>query len=389
MSSESKDLGELRRTLHRLAEPSGEESETAAALAERLRGVGCGELRAGLGGHGLALVHDGAAAGPTVLVRAELDALPIPDTPSLPHASCKPGYSHKCGHDGHMAMLAGVADRLARRPIERGRAVLLFQPAEETGQGARMVLDDPAFATLRPDRVLALHNLPGFPLGAVILRNGAFACASRGIAVRLTGASSHAAQPEAGRSPAPAVAQLILDWSALPQFHTGLGQAAQVTVIHARVGERAFGTSPGQGAVMATLRAEEDAVLERLAALCEARARGLAAAHGLRMGLEWVEPFPTVTNDAAVNDEVAAAAESLGLDVLRAERPFPWSEDFGQFTAAYPGALLGLGAGESQPALHHPDYDFPDALLETGADLLEGALRRLLLSATAKGAPRP
>lgn len=378
MSSPPAELLALRHRLHRLAERSGEERRTADAVREFLSRQSPGRIEADLGGHGVAAVWDGPSPGPTVLLRADLDALPLPESLALPHGSLTEGVAHKCGHDGHMAMLAGVGVALAQRPPARGRAVLLFQPAEETGAGARAVLDDPRFAAIAPDRVLALHNLPGFPTGSVLLRDGVFASASRGLAVTLRGVTSHAAEPAAGRSPALAVAQLIADWSAAPQLHSALAEAAQVTVIHARVGERAFGTSPGEGCVMATLRAHETAVLERLAAHCEERARGLATAHGLEIQVDWVEPFPATCCDPGTNAVLEAVARERGLVVRRLEHPFPWSEDFGHFTAVAPGALFGLGAGPEQPALHHPRYDFPDALLAIGPPLLEAALRRLL-----------
>jgi amidohydrolase len=370
-------LIELRQRLHRCAERSGEEVRTAKIMADVLAATGPDELVAGLGGHGLAAVYEGAQPGPTVLVRADMDALPLPDTPGLPHASETADTAHKCGHDGHMAMLTGVAQRLGDQRPARGRAVLLFQPAEETGAGAARVLDDARFAPLRPDRVLALHNLPGYPLGAVVLRREAFASASRGLIIDLEGASSHAAEPAAGRTPAPAAAALVQALAAAPQHRTALHEAAQVTVVGVEVGGPAFGTSPGRGRVMATLRTHHEPVMERLAEHCEHLCRTIAAAHDLRCSLDWTEVFPAVRNHGRTVDRIAAQADALGLKTVWPDVPFPWSEDFGHFTSAFPGALFGLGAGEAQPALHHPDYDFPDALIPTGVAMLARALQDL------------
>jgi len=372
------ELTTIRHTLHRLGELSGNESRTAGFLADELAACKPDELITGLGGHGLAVVFNGLEPGPTVLFRGDIDALPLPEHPGVPFPCDNPGVSHKCGHDGHMTMLLGLARELAISRPRSGRAVLLFQPAEETGAGAQLVLDDPAFAPLRPDRVLGIHNLPGFPLGAVVLRKGPFASASRGLTISLSGASSHAAEPEAGRSPALAAATLVQAFSSLPQFETGYGTAAKVTIVGIEVGGPAFGTSPGEGRVMATLRALSDETIDRLAQRCFELVEGISTAHGLAFDLAWSEMFPATVNDPRIIDLVALAAKDRGMTVTEAEAPFAWSEDFGHFTAAFPGALVGLGAGIDHPALHHPRYDFPDDLLPLGVAFWRQALNVLL-----------
>jgi amidohydrolase len=277
-----------------------------------------------------------------------------------------------------MTIVAGLAPLLRRRRLESGSVVLMFQPSEENGKGALRVLDDSRFKKLAPDYVFALHNLPGFKLGEVILRHGVFAASSIGLVIKLTGATSHAAEPEKGRTPALAVAQLIQTLSSAPQLFVGLHEAAKVTVIHARLGEIAFGTTPGYGEVMATLRTHSDAVMEQLAAKCARAATDLAQAWGLEVDVRWHEEFPVTTNDRAAVEIVNAAAESLGLGITTQPAPFPWSEDFGHFTAGYQGAIFGLGSGVDQPALHHPQYDFPEQLLTIGVDLFAEIIGRLL-----------
>ncbi len=328
------------------------------------------KILTGLGGHGIAALYPGRTSGPVVMVRCELDALPLPDGT---------GACHGCGHDGHMAIVAGLAARLGARPLERGSALLLFQPAEETGSGAAAVLADPEFRKVKPDFAVALHNLPGFPLGGVILKPGVFASASSGVTVRLTGLRSHAGEPQKGRSPALAVAQLIQAFSAVPQFNAGLFQAAKVTVIHAVLGARAFGTSPGEAVVMATLRAADPDVMGRLFKACEELASGTAAAFNLEMSFHREEEYPPVINDPICVNAVGKAAERLGMTVVNAGEPFPWSEDFGHFSGNFPGVLFGLGAGEEAAPLHHPDYAFPDELLPIGIELLLETVRQLCL----------
>jgi amidohydrolase len=275
-----------------------------------------------------------------------------------------------------MAILVGLARAIAARPPTRGEIVLLFQPSEEDGSGAARVIDDPAFAPLRPDLAFALHNLPGFEVGTAIVRDGPFAAASTGLVVRLEGATAHAAEPHRGRTPAPAVSALIDGLSALPQLRTALSESAKVTVIHARLGEIAFGTSPGEAVVMATLRAHDRAVIQRLEQAARRLAEKIAAAHELGCRIELVEPFPATANRAAANRLVREAAIESGLRVEEPASPFPWSEDFGHFTDRFEGALFGLGAGLDQPALHHPDYDFPDELLPLGVAVFDGILDR-------------
>ncbi len=373
-------LADLRHRLHTLAEPSGAEAATAALVADELRACAPTELLTGLGGHGLAAVFaaPGGAQGPTVVLRAELDALPIAETIDLAHASLTPGCAHKCGHDGHMAILLGMARELAAVPPQRGRVVLLFQPAEETGAGAARVAAEPRFLALRPDWLFALHNLPGYARGRVLVRAGAFCAGSAGLTVRLKGATSHAAYPEQGRSPDRAMAELVTGLACLPIAFEQRDQLCLVTVVHARLGAPRFGTTPGEAEVLATLRAADDAVLVRLKDEAEALAQKLAAAHGLGCALAWSEEFPVTWNDQAAAAHVEAAAAEAGLAVdAPDESPFRWSEDFGTLAALGKGAMFGLGAGRRQPPLHAEAYDFPDSLLDPALRLLRALLRRI------------
>ena len=372
------ELTRFRRRLHSQPDLPREEEQTAGLVRRYLEQYPPDEFIDGLGGFGLAAVYSGTAPGPTVLIRAELDGLPIPESMDLPHGSQHEGVAHKCGHDGHMTMVSGLAPLLHQQRPEKGRVVLLYQPAEETGEGAQWVIDDPKFAAIRPDYVFALHNLPGYPKGQIIIREGVFASASKGLIGRLHGATSHAAQPQRGNSPALAVAELINGLSAAPQFYTALFHNAKVTVIHARLGEVAFGTSPGYGEVMATLRAHRQQVIDVLTEKCGHLVRATGGKYGLEVDIEWVEEFPPTVNDSKCSGLVHEIATDLGFDILEPETPFAWSEDFGNFTAIAPGALFGLGSGEDTPALHNPTYDFPDDLIPFGTAMFAGVLQRLV-----------
>ncbi len=358
---------DLRHELHRHPELSGAESQTANRIAVFLRRLDPDQLIEGLGGRGLACVFAGTSPGPTVLLRCELDALPIAELGEHAHRSTTAGVGHQCGHDGHMAILAAVAQQLSAKRPARGRVVLLYQPAEETGEGAAAVIADPRFTELRPDYCFALHNVPGYPLGEVLLREGPFSCASRGMSITLTGNTAHAAQPETGTSPAQAMCRIIASLGELPAHIAEPEQITFATVVGAQLGAKAFGTAPGQAQIWVTLRSEDNDAMARLIAHAEALVRLNAQADGLQHAIDYQDIFPATINAPEASAMVRAAAASMSLREMA--QPFRWSEDFGHFTASCPGALFGIGAGVAMPDLHNPDYDFPDALIPIASGL--------------------
>lgn len=363
------ELKTLRHQLHTAAELSGEEQQTAEMISDFLSTTDPDKLKTNIGGHGLLATYNSKEPGPHLMIRCELDGLPITDNIEADYQSKTDGIGHKCGHDGHMAILAGVAKILGDQRPPAGTVSLLFQPAEETGEGAQRVLSDPQFEDVEPDYVFALHNLPGVKKHQIVVKNDTFAAASVGLIVRFKGATAHAAHPEEGKSPALAVAQTIQSLSATPQFQVPLEKAAKVTVIHATLGERAFGTSPGEGTVMATLRTYDDDLLAKLKDHCIQIAKGYADTFNLGMDVEWVEEFSATVNNTEAVEIIEAAAEKNGSEIHHKKEPFSWSEDFGHFTNKYNGAMFGLGAGTDHPALHAQSYDFPDEIISTGISM--------------------
>lgn len=363
------ELKELRHQLHATAEVSGEEQQTAEIITDFLSATHPDKLQTNVGGQGIMATYDSKESGPHLLIRCELDGLPISDNIEADYRSKTEGAGHKCGHDGHMAIVAGVAKLLGKQRPRAGKVTLLFQPAEETGEGAQRVINDSKFAGLDPDYFFALHNLPGFPKHQIVVKNDTFAAASVGLIIRFNGATAHAAHPEEGNSPALAVAQTIQSFSAAPQFRVPLEKSAKVTVIHAALGERAFGTSPGQGTVMATLRTFDDELLAQLKDHCIQIAEGCADTFNLGIDVEWVEEFPATVNNNEAVELIEAAAGKAGSEIYHKKKPFSWSEDFGHFTKAYRGAMFGLGAGKKHPALHAQNYDFPDEIIATGISM--------------------
>ncbi|GHA85714.1 amidohydrolase [Modicisalibacter luteus] len=378
MSMLDNSLIELRHRLHAMPELSGQEVATAECVAGWLEEAGADEVIRNLGGHGVAGVFRGNAPGPRVLLRAELDALPIEEQGDREWRSTREHVAHSCGHDGHMAVLLGVAQRLAYERPASGEVVLLFQPAEETGDGARRIVASEDFGRIRPDHAYAFHNLPGRPLGEVSVCSGAFTCASRGMIIRLNGLCSHAAHPELGRNPAMAMCRILQGLKRLPLQMPDDHGLVMVTLIHARLGEVAFGTSPGQAEVMATLRTASDDMMRALAEAAVALARTEADEEQLGIEIDWCDTFTATTNAEEAVQAIEKVAAKQGASVSRMEAPHRWSEDFGALSATANGAMFTLGAGEECYPLHHPGYDFPDPLLEKGVGIFLGLVHHHL-----------
>ncbi|WP_457579689.1 amidohydrolase [Ensifer canadensis] len=370
----------FRRELHRMPELSGEEVETAKIVSRALRSSQPDAIVTDLGGHGVAAIYRGAADGPTVMIRSELDALPIEELSTLTHRSEIAGKGHLCGHDGHTAVLMALAKGLSQKRPARGRAILLFQPAEENGAGAAAVLADPKFAALKPDFVFSLHNFPGLPLGHVALAKGPVNCASRGMRIVLSGKTAHASCPEDGIAPTFAMACLLGELTALGAGGSLDADFTLVTVTHARLGEPAFGISPGHAEIWVTLRTLTDERMGDLVRRAEALVHKHSTAGGLTSSIGYEDIFHQCSNAPAAVDQLRRALEEEGIshDAGATALPMKASEDFGLFGHVAPSAMFFLGAGENHPRLHNPDYDFPDALIEVGARAFMRTIRNLL-----------
>jgi amidohydrolase len=372
------DATAWRHKLHRAPELSGEEAQTAREVRAFLASAQSDPILSDLGGHGVAAVYAGGAPGPTLMFRAELDGLPIEETSELPYRSAAPGKGHLCGHDGHMATLALLARRLARRRPARGRAILLFQPAEETGVGAAAVLRDPRFQEIAPDLAFATHNLPGLALGRAALAAGPVNCASRGMRVSLSGRTAHASTPENGVSPMRALASLMPALTSLGGGSTQDVDFTMVTVTHARIGEPAFGVAPGYAELWATLRTLTDAGMEALRARAEDQVRRTAGENGLSVAIAYEDVFAHCENAPEAVAHLRRSLEAEGVPHDHENLPMRASEDFGRFGQQTPAAMVFLGAGEAHVGLHNPDYDFPDALIALGARIFMRTLRDIL-----------
>jgi amidohydrolase len=373
------ELTDFRRELHRFPEISGEERETAARIGAALAPLKPDQILTDLGGHGVAAVFNGAAPGETLLLRAELDALPIEETGQPAYRSTIPAKGHMCGHDGHMTILMALARLIARKRPATGRVILMFQPAEENAAGAAAVIADQRYAQIKPDWAFALHNMPGLPLGHVTLRAGTMMCASQGLRIRLTGKTAHASMPETGISPVHAVARLIPALLALGPGGALTAAFRMVTITHAHIGEPAFGISPGAAELWAKLRTRDDAPMAALYDEATALVRAEAEKDGLAVNFLTQDAFSATVNDAQAIARLTSALEALNIPHDDRNLPLRGSEDFGRFgEAGTKMAMLFLGSGEGHPQLHNPDYDFPDALIAKGTAIFHKVMTDIL-----------
>ncbi len=303
-------------------------------------------------------------AAPTVAFRADTDALPMEESISLPYGSVRPGVSHKCGHDGHMAALCGLALELDKRKADR-TVCLIFQPAEEIGQGAVRCTD--LIREEKIEEIYAFHNISGYPESSIVYRKGLTQPASEGVMIRLHGKQSHASAPEEGCSPAAAIAELALFAERLPEEpHEGM---ALCTIVGMQCGQNDFGISPGEGSLGVTLRAEQELFMKGMEEKLLQKAEELAARDGLWTEHETYDYFPETRNHDEALGRVIQKAAGLQLSVIGMKDLWRASEDFGYFLKLCPGAMFYIGSGEEYPALHTGGYDFNDRILKTAVDL--------------------
>ena len=348
----------LRRRLHSEAELSNMEYNTKAILMDYLRTRT--SLKVCDMGAWFYAVYRAKAPKKRIAFRADFDALPIDESGScLPYRSKTPGVSHKCGHDGHSACLAAFADTIDKEGADND-IYFLFQHAEEVGDGAKVCCE--LIEKEHIDEIYGFHNMPAFPLGEVIVIPGISGFASTGLIFRFKGETSHASEPERGKNPAFAISKLILDIDSLtaPDRYSGL---VICTVIRVDVGEEAFGTSAGSGALMLTVRAAHDDEMYSLISALNEKAEGYAKEYGLELSLEYRDTFPETYNHPESAERVRKAANALGLPIAVPDEPFRCSEDFGYYTKLTKGAIFDIGSGEEHAGLHTAEFDFPDEII--------------------------
>lgn len=356
------DLIAFRKDLHRHPEVSQKEQRTQRRIIQFLDTLGI--KGKSIGGTGVIVKFDSGKAGKIIMLRSDHDALPIQEINDFNHKSTVDGVSHKCGHDGHTAIMCGVAEYFKSNPLAKGKLILIFQPAEENGEGAKAVLADALF-DFEPDYVFAFHNLPGYPLHQVVIKDGSFTAAAKSILIKLDGKTSHAAEPELGINPAEAISEIISMFETETQSDLNKDDFALATPVFIHMGEKSYGVSAGHGEVHYTLRTWSSEVMDAFSKRITDQVEKISQKHGLRSTISWTEAFEANKNNPEAVRFIKEAISQNKFDFAERERPFKWGEDFGLFTQKHPGAMFGIGSGEDCPALHNPDYDFPDEIIPT------------------------
>lgn len=372
-------LAALRKEIHSHPCVSGCEEDTAKRIAEYIKSLHPKKLYEKIGGNGvIAEFAVYGSKGGNVLLRAELDALPI---------------GHRCGHDGHMAILCGAAQWLSRLQEESlakasdkdgcRKVYLLFQPAEEIGTGAKAMVEDIAKFNLEHpaelieyEWVFALHNWPGFKENSVIIFPNCYAWGSTGMKISFKGAPAHASEPENSARIAEIISNFVLAVGYLNS------EKAFSTCIGIKMGEENFGTAPGEGTVCLTVRGADENLLNSLVEQIKVAAEMVVAkvAEGKQVEcvISFCDEFPPTMNCSQANEFVEKAAQNLGLEILINEVGDRGSDDFCYFAAGKKSAFFNLGAGENLPPIHSEEFEFNDNLLKTGVALFCGILKGLL-----------
>lgn len=361
-----KEFIALRRDLHQHPELSFQEKRTAGIIAGHLRAYGYDVVH-GVGGHGVVASLRRGEGQRSIGIRADIDALPISETTNLPYASRSAGVMHACGHDGHTAILLAAARYLAEHGTFSGTLRLIFQPAEEVGAGARIMIEDGLFTRFPVDAIFGLHNWPGVPAGQFGFVEGpAMASVDQAI-IRIIGRGGHGAAPHETVDPILASASFITALQSIVARNVDPLQMAVVTVgsIH---GGSASNVIPESVELQLTTRAYSAAVRDKLEERVSALARAQAQSFGAVADVQYRRGFPSVVNPAAETRFARKVAhrhfraEDIAIDFA----PRTASEDFAYMLQERPGSYLFVGNGDSAP-LHSPQYDFNDAIIAPAA----------------------
>ena len=378
------DLVRWRREIHAHPETAFEERRTADFVAARLGEFGI-EVHRGLAGTGVVGTLRGSRpGGRAIALRADMDALPIHEKSGVPYASTNPGKMHACGHDGHTTMLLGAARYLAEARNFSGTVHFIFQPAEESEGGARVMLEQGLFEQFPVESVFGLHNWPGLPAGSFAMRPGPMMASLDIFEITVKGKGSHAALPHLGIDPMVTAAQIVtaLQTISSRNVHPVESAVVSVTQIH---GGNTWNVIPDAVVLRGTTRSFKPGVQDEIEAGLRRIAEGTAAAMGATIELRYERRYPPTVNSPA-ETEIAAAAAATVVGESKVDRdlqPTMGSEDFAAMLQAKPGAyvFVGNGTGEKAAGLHNSRYDFNDEILTIGASYWVRLVERVLAKA--------
>lgn len=368
-----------RRDLHAHPEFGFEERRTSAFVAAKLRAFGLDEVVEGVGRTGVVGTLRRGGGNRAIALRADMDALRIPEQATHAHRSQTPGTMHACGHDGHTAILLGAAKLLAAEGGFDGIVRFVFQPAEEWGKGALAMLEDGLMERFPFDEIYGLHNMPGLPAGHVQTRAGPIMSAEDNFEIVLQGLGGHAARPHSGKEVLVAGCATVMSLQTIVSRRLSPADIAVVSVTELET-DGTRNALPGHARIAGDTRSFRAEVSVAIEAQLHAIAQGTALAYNVTAEVRYSREFVTLVNDMASTEEaLAAAREALGDDqVSILPEPFTASEDFARFLDHAPGCFLFLGNGEGSAPLHNPAYDFNDQALLAGARLHAAIIRRRL-----------
>jgi amidohydrolase len=369
-----------RREIHQNPGLMYDVEATAEFVAKRLRAFGCDEVKTSIGRTGVVGVIHGAkgSSSRAIGLRADMDALPIEEETNLPYRSKIPGKMHACGHDGHTAMLLGAAQRLAQTRDFAGNAVVIFQPAEEGGAGAKAMIDDGLMDQFGIEEVYGMHNMPALPVGSFSLRKGPLMAAADEITITVEGHGGHAAMPHQCVDPVVVGAQIVIALQTIASRNVDPLDSCVVSVTRFEAGT-ASNIIPQSARLNGTVRTLKSATRDMVERRIREISAGIATAGGATARVEYRRGYPPTVNHAAQTDFAASVAHKVaGESHVEANAPaFMGAEDFSFMLEARPGAFIFIGNGDSAK-LHHPAYDFNDAALPYGmsywVELVETAL---------------
>ncbi|HBS87927.1 MAG: hypothetical protein A2W91_10580 [Bacteroidetes bacterium GWF2_38_335] len=367
------DMKKLRHLLHQNAEVSGKEIKTSTIIEDFLKKQNPDTLLTKQGGNAIIAIFNGMKPGFTTMIRADMDAVKVSSSVVNDYSSLNKSVSHQCGHDGHSAILAGLASFLNKNRPVNGKIVLLFQPEEETGNGAKRIISKGVLNEIAPDFIFGYHNLPGFSENTIITKEGTFASASSGLAIELKGKNAHAANPESGISPVLAVMSLIDFFEKLNKKPSGFKDFILNTITHVSIGKPVFGISPGSAKMLVTLRSFSDTDMNLIIKKISNKILELKVNHRLEIKTSLSDVFPALVNNSEALAIVEQAARKMKIKIKRQNEPFRWSEDFAHYNNIAKTCYFGIGAGKDCPGLHQESYDFPDSIIPKSIEFL-GAL---------------
>lgn len=370
------DMTAWRQHLHAHPELRFECYETAAFITSRLREFGVDEIHEGIATSGVVAIIDGSGAGPTIGLRADMDALPIEETTGLAYASTVKGKMHACGHDGHTTMLLGAARYLAETRNFAGRVALIFQPAEENGGGAEVMVNEGLMERFDIKEVYALHNTPGAPIGSFHTTPGPIMAAVDSFDIHITGRGGHGAMPHETADPIVAAVGIVNAIQTIVSRNHATHDDLVVSVTQIHTGS-ADNIIPETAYINGTVRSFDASVQGMVMARLDEIVAGHAAAYRVQADLTYQVGYPATVNDPDCTTFAASVAREIAADVVDDAGREMGAEDFAYMLNARPGAYLFVGNGDTA-GLHHPAYDFDDRTAPFGASFFARLVEKAL-----------